>query len=398
ELNEPRVALTHFENLVGAVSRPVSRARAHYWLARANEAAGQAQAAWLEYRAAAAGPAAFYGQLALARIESNPSLHLAATTINAEGERASYERDEMTAAIRVLADLGLEGLLRAFAVHDAELHPDAAHLKLLAEDVARMGYRDVAVRVAKQASYVGALLFAYSHPLIEAPRFLGPGAAPESALVLAIIRQETEFDPDAVSGAGARGIMQVMPDSAPHLARLAGLNYSFAALTGDAGYNMELGMTELAHQLSEWGGSYVLAAAAYNAGPGNVRKWLAAFGDPRKPGVDPVDWIEHIPFDETRNYVQRVLENVEVYRNRLAGRDEKLQILADLYRPEAPPAEPPRITPVAGARPQEPAKTPGAPAAASALAPVQQGSTPPPGATPPVASDPDAAPRFKRSP
>ncbi|MGH6878617.1 MAG: transglycosylase SLT domain-containing protein [Rhizomicrobium sp.] len=396
ELNAPRVALTHFENVAGAVSRPVSRARAHYWMGRANEAAGEVQPALQEYRAAAADPATFYGQLALARIESNPSLHLPATMIDADGARASYEREDMTAAIRVLADLGFEGLLREFAVHDAELHPDAAHMELMAEDLARMGCRDVAVRVAKQASYGGTLLFDYSHPVISVPRYLGPGTAPENALVLAIIRQETEFDPEAVSGAGARGIMQVMPDSAPHLANLAGLNYSFPDLTGDASYNMELGMTELAHQLSEWDGSYILAAAAYNAGPGNVRKWIAAFGDPRDPRVDPVDWIERIPFDETRNYVQRVIENVEVYRDKLAGRDQPLQILADLYRPVAPQTAPLRV--VAGATSQVEPKPRGAPLATATLAPVQQGSASPVIVARPIVSGPDVAPKFKPSP
>jgi soluble lytic murein transglycosylase len=201
-----------------------------------------------------------------------------------------------------------------------------------------MGYREVAVRVAKQASYNGVFLPEYSHPIIAVPRYAGPGVAPELPLVLAIIRQETEFDPDAVSGAGARGIMQVMPDSARRLARLSGLEYRFTDLTANPQYAMELGMGELSGDLAEWNDSYVLAAAAYNAGRGNARKWLTDIGDPRNPLVDPADWIEQIPFYETRNYVQRVLENTEVYRNRLAGRDEPLEIMRDLYRPSLPPS------------------------------------------------------------
>lgn len=335
-LDEPRVALTHFQNLMPVATHPISKARAYYWMGRAYEAAGDPGSASTEFREAAAYPAMFYGQLALARIEREPILHLVVTPADADAVRASYDREEMTAAIRALADLGLEAALREFAVRDVELYPAAGHVKCLAADLVRMGYREVAVRVAKEASYNGIFLPEYSHPIISVPRYTGPGEAPELAVVLAIIRQETEFDPDAVSAAGARGIMQVMPDSAQRLARLSGVEYRFSELTGNPQYAMELGMGELSGDLAEWGGSYVLAAAAYNAGRGNARKWIADIGDPRSPLADPVDWIEQIPFGETRNYVQRVLENTEVYRNRLAGRDEPLEIMRDLYRPSPP--------------------------------------------------------------
>jgi soluble lytic murein transglycosylase len=351
QLHDPQAALGHFQNLIAVVTHPVSRSRAHYWAARAHEAAGNVAAALQQYRLAADDPATFYGQLALARIASNPALHLPATAVDADAVRVNYEREDLTAAIRVLAELGYESLLREFAIDDARAHPDAAHAKLLAEDLARMGYREVAVRVAKEASYNGIRIYEYSHPIISVPRYSGPGAMPDEALVLAIIRQETEFDPASVSSAGARGLMQVMPESAPHLAALNGMEYRLGDLTQDPIYNMELGMTELSHELSDWGGSYVLAAAAYNAGPGNVRKWIAMYGDPRDARVDPVDWIEEIPFSETRNYVQRVLENVEVYRNRLSGHDQPLQILTDLYRPDAPQVFPLRYTPATSAGP-----------------------------------------------
>jgi soluble lytic murein transglycosylase len=337
-LGEPRVALTHFQNLVPVATRPVSKTRAHYWIGRAYEAAGDPASARVEYRAAAAYPAMFYGQLALTRIERDPVLHLPVTPADADAIRTSYEREEMTAAIRALADLGLESALREFATHDVELYPAAGHVKCLAQDLVRMGYREVALRVAKQASYTGVFLPDYSHPVIAMPRYTGPGAPPEMPLVLAIIRQETEFDPDAVSAAGARGIMQVMPDTARRIARQSGVDYRFADLTSNPQYAMELGMGELSGDLAAWDGSYVLAAAAYNAGRGNARKWIADISDPRNPLVDPVDWIELIPFSETRNYVQRVLENVQVYRNRLAGHDLALQIMRDLYRPALPPS------------------------------------------------------------
>ena len=201
------------------------------------------------------------------------------------------------------------------------------------------------MRVAKAASYNDIPLLTYTHPVIAVPSYSGPGTAPEPALVLGIIRQETEFDPASVSHAGARGIMQIMPHDARRLARLSGLPYRPNDLTTDPNYNMQLGMTEFTSYLGDWGNSLILAAAAYNAGPTNAKRWIAAFGDPRSPTVDPIDWIEEIPFGETRNYVQRVIENLQVYRNRVAGRDQPLRIMADLYAPGTPPTKVLNYTP-----------------------------------------------------
>jgi soluble lytic murein transglycosylase len=345
QLKEPKIALTHFQNIAHAVTRPISLARAHYWEGRSYEDAGELASAWQQYHLAAGQPETFYGQLALAHISPAADLHLTETIVDAGARKADYEREEQTQAIRVLADLGLESLLRSFAVHDADTYTDAKHIKLLAEDLTKMGFREVAVRVAKEASYNNVWLLPYSHPVIAVPGYSGSGVAPEPAYVLGIIRQETEFDPDAVSGAGARGIMQIMPYSAKHNASLAGVDYRPSDLMDDPVYNMRLGMAELGGNLSDWAGSYVLATAAYNAGPGNAKKWIAEHGDPRDSRVDPIDWIEQIPFEETRNYVMRVLENMEVYRNRLAGRDQPLHIMADLYKPNAPQMKPLDYTP-----------------------------------------------------
>ncbi len=331
-LKDPQSALVHFQNLAQAVSRPISRARANYWEGRAYEAANDFASAWQHYRIAADAPETFYGQLALTRIAGEPKLHLKDPIIDASALRVAFEHELLTRAIRVLADLGEESLLRLFAVHDVGVYGDPRHIKLLAEDLVRMGFKEVAVRVAKEASYDGITLLTYSHPVIALPSYSGPGIAPDPALVLGIIRQETEFDPSAVSSAGARGIIQVMPNSARHIANIAGLPYRPNDLTGDPSYDIKLGMTELASDLSDWRGSYVLAVAAYNAGSTNVKRWIETYGDPRDGHIDPIDWIEEIPFSETRNYVQRVLENTEVYRARLSDNDQRLQILADLYR------------------------------------------------------------------
>lgn len=337
-LNDPKSALSHFQKLEAGVSRPISKSRAFFWEGRAAEAGGDTAMAALYYQKGAAYPDTYYGQLAHTHISQTPMLHLADASVPADVARAKIEDTEMTRAIRVLADLGEEHLLRLFANAYVGPEPDVASASRLAQLMVDLGYPEVAVRAAKQAGYGGLLLLNYSFPVVNVPPYRGQGAAPETPLVLALIRQETEFDPNALSGAGALGIMQVMPATGKKMARIAGVPYDEHSLLYDTGYNMQLGMGELQHQLDNWGGSYILAIAAYNAGPTNVRRWIKQFGDPREPGVDPVDWIESIPFGETRNYVQRVIENMQVYRNRLAGADQPSRILTDIYRPNPPQA------------------------------------------------------------
>jgi soluble lytic murein transglycosylase len=341
-MHEPATALTHFQNLTRNVSRPISKARGHYWEGRAHEAAGNTAAAYASYRLAAEHPETFYGQLATAKLSASPTLELRSTAVDTA--TAAYEKDDLTHAVRVLADLGLESMLRVFAMHDAETHTPG-FAKALCEDLTKMGFREVALRVAKSESYTNVMLVPYLYPTIAVSSYTGPYTAPEQAYTLGIIRQETEFDPASVSGPGARGLMQLMPESARIAASEAGMEYRPNDLLSDTDYNMRLGQVELSSDLNSWTGSYILAAAAYNAGPGNVRKWLAAYGDPRNSSVDPIDWIEHIPFEETRNYVMRVIENTEIYRNRLSGHAEPLRILADIYKPNAPQTGPLHYTP-----------------------------------------------------
>ena len=359
-LHDPSTALRHFKLLADGVSMPISLARAYYWMGRAYEAKGELLAAVRAYHRAAAHPDTFYGQLALARLDPNADLILPRSKSDPASIGASYDGEKMTRAIHILAQLHAGRFVRIFAEHDVKLHPKPSFVARLASDLVHLGYRDAAVQAAQFASYRGIELPAFSHPVIALPRYRGPGSAPTDALVLALIRQETEFDATAVSSAGARGLMQVMPSSAQQLAAQLGVPFRPAELTQDQNYNLELGMTELAQNLRAWNGSYILAAAGYNAGDGNVRRWINFFGDPRTSAVNPIDWIEMIPFAETRNYVQRVLENTEIYRDRLTGKSEPLRILADLYRPSLPPQQRPLPSlsqaldvPVPKARPRE---------------------------------------------
>jgi len=338
QLKDAQAALPHFQKLALGVSRPISMARGRYWLGRTYEALGDDGEAYKQYEAASHAPDAFYGQLALTHIDASPVLHLSAGRVETAVAAAVLEHDDLVRAMRVLADLGAQDLLRTFALHYQELHPDLGHVKALAQALTEMGFRDVALRIAKVAGYDGPTLLSYAYPVIAIPEYKGPYQALEPALVHAIIRQETEFDPDSVSHANARGIMQLTLSAARRNARLAGLPYRPNMLTTDTAYNMQLGMTEFSGYLNDWNNSLVVSAAAYNAGENAVRRWIAVFGDPRSPTTDPVDWIEEITFNETRNYVMRVVENLGVYRNRIAGRDTPLRILADLYAPNPPPA------------------------------------------------------------
>ncbi|MBV9991413.1 MAG: lytic transglycosylase domain-containing protein [Alphaproteobacteria bacterium] len=354
-LKDAKAAQPHFRKLEAGVSRPISLARAHYWQGRAYEALGDTANAWEQYNLAAKQSTTFYGQVALAKIEAVPVLHVPDQALDLSG-RAEFEQEDLIHAMKVLADLGQVSLLRTFALRYADLHPDARHTALLCQVLTDMGFREVSVRVAKQASYAGILYLPFTHPVIPVPPYPGSGTGPENAVVLGLIRQETEFDPAAVSAPGARGIMQIMPATAKHTAAVAGIPYRPNDLISDPAYNMQLGMTEFGGNLNDWSGSLVIAAAAYNAGPSNARKWLNNNGDPRSPASDPIDWIELIPFNETRNYVMRVLENTQIYRNRIAGRDQPLRIMADLYMPNPPPVKVINYTPPPAA--QVPVPTP----------------------------------------
>jgi soluble lytic murein transglycosylase len=354
-LNDAASAMPHFKRLTNGVSRPISRARGYYWTGRTYEALGDDENAYKAYKLASEAPETFYGQLALTRIDPSPTLRLTTAKVEALPSAAAFNNDDLVKAMRVLADLGAQDLLRAFAMRYLELHPGPAQGKQLAAMLTEMGFRDVALRVAKALGYDGVNFPVYAYPVITVPEYKGPPPVPEQALVHAIIRQETEFDPQSVSRADARGIMQLTPAAARTNAKRAGLPYRPNALTTDVTYNMQLGMTEFSSYLANWGNSVIVAAAAYNAGETNAKRWIQTFGDPRSPATDPIDWIESITYGETRNYVQRIVENLEVYRARLGGRDTPLRILNDLY---ASPPQQKVLTPPAPPPPPVPTKKP----------------------------------------
>ena len=335
-LRDPSRALIYFQRLTNNVTRPISKSRGEYWQGRAYEALGDTAQAYNHYRVAAAYPESFYGQLAVARTESAPLLHVNETPVQPIA-RGEIENDPLMPQMRVLADLDQITTLRLFAEREAEVYSSPPHLKAFLATLTDWGYREIAVRVAKEAGYGGIHMTGYAFPTITLPEYRAPGPTPQPALVHALIRQETEFDPEAVSSAGAMGLMQVMLPVAKSSSKIAGVRYRPGDLLIDPNYNIQLGMIDFSGNYAKAEGSLILAIADYNAGPGNVHKWLTANGDPRDGKVDAIDWIEEIPFGETRNYVERVIENMEVYKNRLAGREMPLTVMTDLYAPASPP-------------------------------------------------------------
>jgi soluble lytic murein transglycosylase len=327
-LKDGEAALAHFEKVYDSVQTPPSLARGAYWTGRTTEALGRPDLAAEWYQRAATYVTTYYGQLALARLKGDNVPQIPQDPTPTPDERAAFNANELTQALRALIEVGAKPYQRAFATALADGSDLAVDRHMTAELVNKMSRVDLGVVVARQAAREKITLVQYGYP---APAYSYP-AAPEKALILAITRQESNFDPAALSPAGARGLMQLMPATAKGLAKRQKISYAEKKLT-DPAYNMRLGSVFLEDLVDSFNGSYVLAAASYNAGPGRARQWVKQFGDPRDPTVDPIDWIEQIPFAETRSYVQRVMENVMVYRAILSGKHEVPRTLeAELVR------------------------------------------------------------------
>jgi soluble lytic murein transglycosylase len=229
-------------------------------------------------------------------------------------------------------------LVRAFLIQMRQHFKTEAELAMLAHLAEAMGDTQTAVRIGKHGVASGFNLIYYAYPVHPLPPYTPLRAPPETAVILGIARQESEFATAAMSGAGARGILQVMPLTARHICRDYKISCDIPRLMKDAGYNTMLGSAYISDRMDEFSGSYILAIAGYNAGPGRAREWIREFGDPRDPRVDPIDWIHRIPIEETRKYVQRVLSNIQIYRARL-GETNAVRLNADLRRVARTPAQ-----------------------------------------------------------
>ncbi len=323
-LNDPQTAARHFERILKASSRPLSASRAWYWLGRAAEAGGPGNAGEL-YAKAARYSATFYGQLAASRLDQK--------TLNVSypapspSDRSNFESREAVRAIDRLDAVGHGERAAALYKALADEMTSPGELAVLAARAERTGDHALSLQIGKAAFNRGIDVAALAFPLGVIPasaNIAGSG----KALAYAIARQESAFNPAAISPADARGLLQILPGTAKGVASRHGMSFAAAKLTVDAGYNATLGAHYLGEQIDAFGGSYVLTFIAYNAGPRRVPEWIARYGDPRGKSLDEViDWIERIPFPETRNYVQRVMENYQVYKVRLG---QKADIQNDL--------------------------------------------------------------------
>ena len=315
-LNDPSRAVAHFERFRLAVETPISLGRAGYWMGRAYEAAGNSSAAKSAYGFGAAYQSSFYGQLAAerARLPVDPGMASPARLPDWKGR--SFETSTPIKAARLLRDAGDHLLMQRFLLHVQEGldSQDSAALAHMALDMDRPF---AAVQIAKRVARTGMILPDAYYPVADTMRRRLPVA---QELANAIARQESELNPFAISPAGAQGLMQLMPATARKVAEDVGVDYSLARLTQDPAYNTQLGTQYLAQMMLRYDGSVILAAVAYNAGPHRADRWIKEYGDPRRPDVDALWWIENIPYRETRNYVMRVMESLHVYRMRISGK------------------------------------------------------------------------------
>jgi len=329
-LNDPATALTHFAKISQGSSNPVALARSGYWQGRAAEALGRKDEARVHFEAAARYSTAYYGQIARARLgHKDIVLHPAPQA--APERRDELGRLEVVRAIELLYALDERDLIAGSLADLGERSSDVAALAALAEVAAQHNDGRAMALLGKAALGRGFPLEHYAFPTVGIPEYRPIGPAVEPAVVYAIVRQESTFNAKTVSSARAMGLMQVTPAAARYVTGKFHAPYDEKRLLSDQSYNVQLGAAELAGLLADYRGSYILAFVGYNAGPGRVKEWIAKHGDPRDPKVDPIDWVERIPISETRNYVERVLENLQVYRVRFGG-GSKLLIEADLRR------------------------------------------------------------------
>ena len=313
-LNDPLLAKDHFENFYNNVGYPISTSRGAYWLAKTYDKLGKKDLAKQWFEKAANFLTTYYGQLAFMEIYPNQNFELSKDMEVSKDYRNIFFKKELVKTIHLLDELNedkyAKHILRYLANDDIDKGSEILAAEL-ATDIDRF---DFAIQIAKIASYEKRFHNTFNYPIISTPTLINGRKIPETAFILSIIRQESEFDLTANSHAGAKGLMQLMPYTAKLVAKQANLPYSKSRLTRDAEYNINLGSHYIAGLILEYDGAYPFAIAAYNAGPKRVRYWKKINKNPQKNQINYVDWIELIKFKETRNYVQRVLENYNVYR------------------------------------------------------------------------------------
>jgi soluble lytic murein transglycosylase len=329
-LHNPKAAAQHFAHIVEGTHNPHALSRGGYWQGRAAEAMGQNAQAKAFYEMAGQYIATYYGQLARARLGLK-DVGLRAPPSFTPQETSVLSSLEVVRAAAILYELGERDMLASIYAELGESATDVAGMAMLGELAAKHGDGRAMVFLGEGAYRRGLPLEHYAYPTVGLPDYRPIAPPVEPAVTYSIARQESHFNQKVVSSANAMGLMQVTPAAGIDTAAKFKVPYSRERLLKDPVYNMQMGAAELAILLGGYNGSYILTFAGYNAGRGRVKQWIAAYGDPRDPNVDPVDWVERIPISETRNYVGRVMENLQVYRVRFGG-SNRLLIEADLKR------------------------------------------------------------------
>ena len=333
-LNKPDAARKHFRAAAAAGGLPKRRSRASYWLGRLETAAGHDNEARAHYMEAAKHHHTFYGQLARQMVDGpNALLTFRPYVHPTEQDIRQFVAEDVMQAMVIAEKADFQNLLSLFMYDLAREIESAPQMILLCELASRVAPPHHTVRMAKIALNRDFPVEYYAYPR-ALPDFsaLAGGQDSDRALIHALTRQESEFNPSIVSSARAVGLMQLLPSTAKLVARRHKVKYSKKRLSSDPAYNVALGSAYLHGLISNYDGSYIMALAGYNAGPGRVSRWSKELGDPRNSKVDPIDWIERIPFTETRNYVHKILESTQVYRSRLLNKNTPIKLAEDLYR------------------------------------------------------------------
>tara|TARA_B100001741_G_scaffold239445_1_gene200466 strand:+ start:1208 stop:3547 length:2340 start_codon:yes stop_codon:yes gene_type:complete len=324
-LNNPKVAIEHFNNFYKNVGYPISLARGAYWLGVAYEKIGNDNLSRKYFKEGSKYLTTFYGQLSYEKVNPFEEFQLNDDSKYSEEYKKKFNKNPLVRHVLLLKELNKSSLSKDIIKHLATLDVENGSEVLAAELATKVGRYDYAIQISKKASYEKRFINKFNYPIIATPEIINGKSMPSQEIILAITRQESEFDPKANSYAGAKGMMQLMTYTAKLVSQQMKVPYSKSKLTADPEYNIRLGTYYFNSLLNEYREIYPFAIAAYNAGPKRVRYWRKINGDPSKNKIDYVNWIELIKFKETRNYVQRVLENANVYKYMLSGKPVKLE-------------------------------------------------------------------------
>ena len=317
-LKSPEYAINHFENFYNNVGYPISLARGAYWLGAAYKSLGNKEIAKKYFLEGSKFPMTYYGQLSFNEVNPGGNFELIDQSVFDKDYEKEFKKNRLVSHVILLKELNATKYTKDILKHLASLNIEKGSEVLAAKLSTEVERYDFAIQISKQASYEKRFYNKFNYPIISTPKKINNKEMPNSEVVLAIIRQESEFDKKANSWAGARGMMQLMKYTAKIVAKQAKLPYSISNLTRDPEYNIKLGTYYFNSLIENYNGVYPFAIAAYNAGPNRVKTWRKINGDPTKGNLSYVNWIELIRFKETRNYVQRVLENINVYKYMLS--------------------------------------------------------------------------------